>query len=78
MKEIKREVTTEQTVYEVTKEELEKIKHDARIEGRYDILKYFCFALQNYRYELNTLKLPKCNFFKFTHPENIFFALIVA
>lgn len=38
MKEIKREVTTEQVVYEITKEELDSIKREERNKGRDDVL----------------------------------------
>lgn len=53
MKEIKREVTTEQVVYEITKEELEKIKIEERNKGRYDIIAYIGFSLKNFQYKLN-------------------------
>ena len=53
MKEIKKEITTEQIVYEVTKEELEKIKRDERNKGIYDIIGYLRFSIKNYRYKLN-------------------------
>lgn len=53
MKEIRKEITTEQIVYEITKEELEKIKRDERVNGRYDIIRYLIFTMQHYRYELN-------------------------
>lgn len=53
MKEIKKEVITEQTIYEITKEELDKIKKDKRIEGIQDISNYVLFSLKNYKYKLN-------------------------
>lgn len=53
MKEIKKEIITEQVIYEISKEELESIKRDERNNGRYDIIGYIGFALKNYRYELN-------------------------
>lgn len=53
MKEIKREVTKEQIVYELTKEELEAIKGAARNSGRDDVVGYLSFVIKNYRYELN-------------------------
>lgn len=53
MKEIKREVTKEQIVYEITKEELNKIKQEARNEGRQDVLEYICFAIKRYRLKMN-------------------------
>ena len=53
MKEIKREITKEQIVYEITKEELEAIKMKERNEGRVDVLNYFTFSITNYKYEMN-------------------------
>lgn len=53
MKEIKKEVTKEQIVYEITKEELEAIKRKERIGGRNDILGYMRFSIKFYRYKLN-------------------------
>ena len=53
MKEIKKEITREQIVYEITKEELESIKIAERNRGRKDIINYLIFSLKNYRYELN-------------------------
>lgn len=53
MKEIKKEITTEQVVYEISKEELESIKREERNKGRYDIIYYIAFALKNYLYEIN-------------------------
>ena len=53
MKEIKKEITTEQVVYEITKKELETIKRDARNKGRYDIINYLQFSIKYYSYELN-------------------------
>ena len=53
MKEIKKEITTEKVVYEITKEELEKIKRDERSKGRYDVIDYLGFSLGNYRYKIN-------------------------
>lgn len=53
MKEIKREVTKEQIVYEITKEELNKIKREARNEGRQDVLEYIRFAIKRYRLKMN-------------------------
>lgn len=53
MKEIKREITKEQIVYEITKEELEAIKMKERNEGRVDVLNYFIFSIKNYKYEMN-------------------------
>ena len=53
MKEIKREVTKEQIVYEITKEELNKIKQEARNEGRQDVLEYIHFAITRYHLRMN-------------------------
>lgn len=53
MKEIKKEVTTEQIVYEISKEELEFIKREERAKGRYDIIEYLCFTMKYYLYEIN-------------------------
>ena len=53
MKEIKREVTKKQIVYEITKEELNKIKQEARNEGRQDVLEYIRFAIKRYRLKMN-------------------------
>ena len=61
MKEIRREVVKEQIVYEITKEELEELKREARNKGRQDVIDYFIFTFQNYRYELN-LKGVLCLF----------------
>lgn len=53
MKEIKREITKEQIVYEITKEELDAIKTAERNKGRVDVLNYFIFSIKNYRYKIN-------------------------
>lgn len=53
MKEIKKEITTEQIIYEITKEELESIKKEARSKGRRDIAGYIGFTLGNFNYKLN-------------------------
>ena len=53
MKEIKREITKEQVVYEITKEELEAIKIEERNKGRVDVLDYFIFSIKNYKYKIN-------------------------
>ena len=62
MKEIKREVVTEEVIaYEITKEELEKIKQEerkcGRTEGRKqcfkDIARYFWFCKENSAYVFN-------------------------
>ena len=60
MKEIKREVVTQQTIYEVTKEELDKIKQDARLEGRKDILEYIIFAVKHYYFKMNIGGMCEC------------------
>lgn len=59
MKEIKKEVTTEQVIYEISKEELESIKREERNKGRYDILGYIGFALKNYHCKLNLYGLSE-------------------
>ena len=59
MKEIKKEITTEQTVYEITKEELESIKREERTNGRYDVIGYIGFSMKNYRYEINLAGIGK-------------------
>lgn len=53
MKEIKKEITTEQVVYEISKEELERIKREERNKGRDDMAGYLCFAIKNYYLEFN-------------------------
>ena len=53
MKEIRKEITQEQIVYEITKEELNKIKREARNEGRQDVLEYIRFAIRRYRLKMN-------------------------
>ena len=53
MKEVRKEILTEQIVYEITKEELEEIKRNERTNGRYDIVGYLSFAMKNYIYEIN-------------------------
>ena len=55
MKEIKRNIVTEQTIYELSKEELETMRKEARIKGRQDVVDYFKFSFKNYRYKLNTI-----------------------
>ena len=59
MKEIKREVTTEQVVYEITKEELDSIKREERNKGRDDALGYIGFSIKNYRYEITIAGINK-------------------
>lgn len=44
MKEFEREVISKQIVYEITKEELEAIKRDAREKGRVDVAEYIGFC----------------------------------
>lgn len=53
MTEIKKEITKEQVVYEITKEELEAIRITERNKGRSDILDYLAFSIKNYLYEFN-------------------------
>lgn len=53
VKEFTRTVEKEQTVYEITKEELDEIKRKARNNGRYDIIEYVIFAWNNYYLQLN-------------------------
>lgn len=58
MKEIKREVVTEEVIaYELTKEELDKIKQEERNRGRAggidDIRRYFWFCKENSAYVFN-------------------------
>lgn len=53
MKEITRRVEKEETVYELTAEELENIKKRARYQGRRDVIGYLQTAMKNYRYTLN-------------------------
>lgn len=60
MKEIKRQIVTEETVYEVTEKELEDIKKKARNEGRLDVIGYFQTAIRNYRYEMNLSGVVNC------------------
>ena len=67
MKEVKREVTKEEIMYEITKEELSRLKKEERRKGRYDILGYLCFSIKYYQYELNIAGM-KClveDIFKF-------------
>lgn len=55
MKEFEKEIVTKQTVtvYEITKEELEKIKEEERFKGRLDIIEYIRFSIKNFYLELN-------------------------
>lgn len=53
MTEIKREVVKEQIIYEITKEELDKIKKDERNKGRAEMISYIGFCLSNFPYKLN-------------------------
>lgn len=53
MKEIKKEITREEIVYEVTKEELDSIKREERIKGRNDVMDYIGFSMHNYHYKMN-------------------------
>lgn len=53
MIEIKKEILKEQIVYEITKEELEKIKRDERNKGRKEMLNYIGFSIVNFPYKLN-------------------------
>lgn len=53
MKEITRRVEKEETVYEVTAEELENIKKRARYQGRRDVIGYLQKVMKNYRYTFN-------------------------
>ena len=59
MKEIKRQVVTEETVYEITAEELENIKKRARYQGRRDVIEYLKMTIQNYKYTFNLYGLAE-------------------
>ena len=48
MKEFKKNVVTEQIVYEITKEELNKIKEEERRKGRQDVIEYLSLTIQKY------------------------------
>lgn len=55
MKEFEKEIVTKQTVtvYEITKEELEKIKEEERYEGRQDVIEYIKFCAKYFTFNLN-------------------------
>ena len=53
MKEFTRTIETEEVVYEITKEELLKIKREERVKGRMDIVEYVSFAFDNFYLVLN-------------------------
>lgn len=53
MKEIKRNVTELKTLYEISEDELIKIKRKERAKGRQDVAEYIDFAFCNYIYEMN-------------------------
>ena len=53
MKEFEKEITTKHVVYEITKEELDKIKREERYKGRMDIIEYIRFSIKNFYLELN-------------------------
>lgn len=53
MKEIKKDGDQKQTVYEVTKEDLDKIHREARNEGRQDVIEYIRFAIRRYHLKMN-------------------------
>ena len=72
MKEIIKTVTAEQTVYEITKEELDKIKKIERTKGREDIVEYLRFVLLNYYLKINIgaacqIVEDICDFIKYGH-----------
>lgn len=48
MKEFKKNIVTEHVVYEITKEELEKIKEEERRKGRQDVIEYLNLTIQKY------------------------------
>ena len=48
MKEFKKNIVTEHVVYEITKEELEKIKEEERRKGRQDVIEYLNLTIQEY------------------------------
>ena len=67
MKEIKKSIVSEVTIYELTKEELEEIKKNERLKGRDDIRQYVNFAWHNFYLELNykgkvEFFIETCNF----------------
>ena len=69
MKEIKKEIVKEQIIYEITKEELDKIKKDERNKGRDEMISYVGFCLSNFSYELNLYGISEfisqlCTFIK--------------
>ena len=53
MKEAKKSIPVGEIVYEITEEELEKIKRREREEGRIDIANYLIFSIKHYSYKLN-------------------------
>ena len=53
MKEAKKSIPVGKIVYEITEEELEKIKRHEREEGRIDIANYLIFSIKYYSYKLN-------------------------
>ena len=53
MKEIKRQVTQEQIVYEISEEELNKIKQKMIERGRKEVLQYLSFTIRNYHIKMN-------------------------
>lgn len=53
MKEFEKEIITKQIVYEITKEELDKIKREERNNGRYDVIEYLSFTINKYALVFN-------------------------
>lgn len=53
MKAIKRSVTESKVFYEISEDELNKIKREERAKGRQDVAEYIDFAYCNYIYKIN-------------------------
>lgn len=54
MKEFTRTVEKEEIVYEITKQELLKIRNEERVKGRMDIVEYVTFTFDHFYLKLNT------------------------
>ena len=53
MKKYKKEITVSEEFYELSKEELEKIKRKERVRGRAEMAHYISFCYSNYKLKTN-------------------------
>lgn len=53
MKKYEKQITVSEEFYEISKEELEKIKKAERVRGRAELADYILFCYSNYTFKMN-------------------------